>query len=176
MTYADHRFNSPLPATSNPRKCETCDVIESEHSPYSPIAAASAALEYIPTTKLAAAGFTDEATAIGTARRALDKALAELRALDNPLPVAESLKCPHCQYAGEEETDNGGTFRYLANVTAWREIVKVRRSRRKTKPQTIIVDGLSHTYDEDEETNDRIECRKCLGEFLLAKTIEVEFV
>lgn len=92
------------------------------------------------------------------------------------LPIANSLKCPHCQYAGEEETENGGTFRYLSNVTAWREVVKVRRSRRKNKDHTIIVDGLSHTYDEDEETNDRIECRKCLGEFRLSPTIEVEFV
>ena len=91
------------------------------------------------------------------------------------LPTADSLKCPHCQFDGSEETDNGGTFRYLSNVTAWREIVRVRRSRRN-KPQTIIVDGLFHTYDEDEETNERIECRKCLGEFLLAKTVEVEFV
>jgi len=104
----------------------------------------------------------------------LAAALDRINAL--ALPVADSLKCPHCQYAGEVETDNGGTFRYLVSTTAWREIVESKKSRRKTKPQTIIVDGLSHTYDEDEETNDRIECRKCMKEFLLAKSIEVEFV
>lgn len=101
---------------------------------------------------------------------------SEIVVSSQTLPIADSLKCPHCQFAGEEETEHGGTFRFLSNVTAWREIVKVHRSRRKNKSQTVIVDGLSHTYDEDEETNERIECRKCLGEFRLSPDIVVEFI
>lgn len=95
-----------------------------------------------------------------------------------PLPVADSLKCPHCQFTGEEETDNGGTFRYLTDQVAWREVIEF-----KPNPQPgdgfthiMIVKGTINLYPENPEENDRIECRKCLREFLLATTIEVDFI
>lgn len=95
-----------------------------------------------------------------------------------PLPIAESLKCPHCQFAGEEETDNGGTFRYLTDQVAWREVIEFKPNPQPDEGSThiLIVKGVTNLYPEDHEEHDRIECRKCLSEFLLAPTIEVDFV
>src|SRR6185369_659050 len=94
------------------------------------------------------------------------------------LPVASALKCPRCEYAGEEETENGGTFRYLTDQVAWREIIDLKPNTQSDdgSTHTLIVKGEINLYHESNEENDRIECRKCLAEFLLATTIEVEFV
>ena len=95
-----------------------------------------------------------------------------------PLPIADSLKCPHCHFAGEEETENGGTFRYLTDQVAWREVIEFKPNPQPDEDSThiLIVKGTINLYPEDHEENDRIECRKCLREFLLATTIEADFV
>ena len=46
----------------------------------------------------------------------------------------------------------------------------------ESAPCVLIVKGDLNIYPEDHEENDRIECRKCLREFLLATTIEADFV
>ena len=103
----------------------------------------------------------------------IEHALAGLDALgrktETPLRTTNKLKCPYCRYQGKRESQHGGTFRYLANQTTWRAITKL-------KDGILTVDSISDTYHEDEETNERIECRSCLREFLLSPTIEVEFV
>ena len=85
------------------------------------------------------------------------------------------LVCPHCNYDGKEPSENGGTFRLLSDTTIYREIVKLQRPK-KGEPQTLIVEGFSDKYDEDPEKNDRIECRSCLEEFPLPKSLPVNYV
>ena len=48
--------------------------------------------------------------------------------------------------------------------------------REKGQPRALIVEGLSDKYDEDPETNDRLECRACLKEFPLPKDLPVDYV
>ncbi len=106
-----------------------------------------------------------------------DPASTILTAVD-ALPIANSLKCPHCQYAGEEETQNGGTFRYLTDQVTWREVVELKPNLQPGEgfAHTLSVKGTTNLYPEDHEENDRIECRQCLKEFGLSPTIEVQFV
>ena len=47
---------------------------------------------------------------------------------------------------------------------------------KKGQPRTLIVEGLSDKYDEDPEKNDRLECRACLKEFDLPKTLPVDYI
>lgn len=91
------------------------------------------------------------------------------RSMGEPLRTASALKCPYCRYQGKKESPHGGTFRYLTDQATWREV-------KKFQDNILTVQGLLDTYAEDPEHNDRIECRKCLNEFRLAPTIEVEFV
>lgn len=87
-----------------------------------------------------------------------------------PTIVAGKLTCPHCSYQGDQPSAHGGTFRYLADVTTWRDVVKL-------KGRDLVVGGLSKRYDEDEERNDRLECRNCLSEFALIPDLDsVNFV
>lgn len=92
-----------------------------------------------------------------------------------PTPANFELKCPHCGYDGKEPSEHGGTFRYLSDTTIWREIVRLRQTK-KGQPRTLIVEGLSDKYDEDPEKNDRLECRACLKEFDLPKNFPVDFI
>ena len=92
-----------------------------------------------------------------------------------PKPQAFKLQCPHCEYDGKEPSEHGGTFRLLSDTTIWREIVRVRPPK-KGQPRTLIVEGLSDKYDEDPEKNDRLECRACLKEFDLPKTLPVDYI
>ena len=85
------------------------------------------------------------------------------------------LKCPHCGYDGKEETKHGGTFRYLTDITSYRDILRFTQTT-KDKPASLSVEGRYETYDEDEEKNDRLECRSCLEEFSFPKSLEVEFI
>ena len=101
--------------------------------------------------------------------RGLDGLDAFGRATEPPLRTSERLRCPYCRYQGKSETQHGGTFRYLANETTWRNIIGLRDG-------ILKVQSVLETYYEDEEHNERIECRNCLKEFLLTRTIEVEFV
>ena len=87
-------------------------------------------------------------------------------------PAPTKLTCPHCNYDGEKPTEHGGTFRYLADVTTWREIIRLK----KGEPNPIlIIEGLSNKYDEDEEKNERIECRACLSEFPIPAGLKTDF-
>jgi hypothetical protein len=83
--------------------------------------------------------------------------------------LSQALTCPHCDYDGKEDTQHGGTFRYLSDQTAWREIIRWNKKR-------MIVEGRSDTYDDDQETNDRIECRACLKQFPLPTGLDIEFI
>lgn len=91
------------------------------------------------------------------------------RETEAPLRMASQLRCPFCRYQGKKESPHGGTFRYLTDETTWRDITQL-------KDNILTVEGKSDHYNEDPEKNDRIECRKCLAEFRLSPTIEVEFV
>lgn len=101
--------------------------------------------------------------------RGLDGLDALGRPTEKPLRTTDQLKCPYCRYKGKRETQHGGTFRYLGNDTTWRDIIGLSNG-------TLKVDTVLEVYYEGEETNERIECRSCLNEFLLTTTIEVEFV
>lgn len=91
------------------------------------------------------------------------------RKAETPLRVTDKLQCPHCRYKGKKESPHGGTFRYLTDETTWRDITQL-------QDNMLTVASISDHYNEDEEKNDRIECRKCLREFRLSPTIEVELV
>jgi len=91
------------------------------------------------------------------------------RNTETPLRTAGRLECPYCGYRGKRESQHGGTFRFLANQTTWRAITEL-------KDGILTVDSILETYYESEETNDRVECRNCLREFLLTPTIEVELI
>ncbi|HJP90877.1 MAG TPA: hypothetical protein VJ875_02915 [Pyrinomonadaceae bacterium] len=79
-----------------------------------------------------------------------------------------TLRCPHCNYNGKKPTDNGHGFRYLSDQTTWREVVKVEKG-------ILIIRGWAEIYDEDAETNERLECRSCLAEFPIAPDLETDF-
>jgi len=85
------------------------------------------------------------------------------------------LQCPHCRYTGKKPSQHGGTFRLLSDTTIWREIIRVRPAK-EDQPRTLVAEGRSDKYDEDEEKNDRIECRACLKEFPLPKNLPVDYV
>jgi hypothetical protein len=87
-------------------------------------------------------------------------------------PARTKLTCPNCNYDGEKPSEHGGTFRYLADITTWREIIRLKKS--KPNP-TLIIEGLSDKYDEDEEKNERIECRACLREFPIPAGLKTDF-
>ncbi len=87
-------------------------------------------------------------------------------------PAPTRLTCPYCNHDGEKPSEHGGTFRYLAEVTTWRKIIRLKKS--KTNP-TLIIEGLSDKYDEDEEKNERIECRACLREFPIPAGLKTDF-
>lgn len=80
----------------------------------------------------------------------------------------KTLRCPHCNYNGKKETDNGQGFRYLSNQTTWREVVSL-------KGVVLLIQGSSEIYDEDPETEERLECRSCLAEFPIPPGLETEF-
>jgi hypothetical protein len=80
----------------------------------------------------------------------------------------KTLKCPHCQYNGKKETNNGQGFRYLSNQTTWREIYSLKKG-------ILLIEGRSEIYGEDTETNERIECRSCLSEFPIPPGIQTDF-
>jgi hypothetical protein len=85
------------------------------------------------------------------------------------------LQCPHCKYDGREETRHGGTFRYLTDQTTYRDITRFVRARNGSGPR-LKVEGTSELYYEDEEKNDRLECRSCLKEFPFPKSLKIEFI
>ena len=91
------------------------------------------------------------------------------------LPAPFKLKCPFCDYDGSEESPHGGTFRYLSHQTTHREITKFIRAK-KGHGARLIVEGRSEVYDEDEEINERIECRSCLQEFPFPKSLQIDFI
>jgi hypothetical protein len=78
------------------------------------------------------------------------------------------LICPTCGYKGNDPTEHGEGFRYLANHTTWREIEGL-------KDGVLSINGLYQVYDEDEETNERVECRSCLNEFPIPPGLETDF-
>ena len=82
-----------------------------------------------------------------------------------PLP---ELICPTCGYKGNDPTEHGEGFRYLVNHTTWREIEGL-------KAGALSINGLYQMYDEDEETDERLECRSCLNEFPLPPGVETDF-
>ncbi len=79
-----------------------------------------------------------------------------------------TLRCPHCNYNGKKETENGQGFRYLSDQTTWREVVSLKRG-------ILLIDGRSELYDEDAESNERLECRSCLAEFPIPPGLETDF-
>lgn len=84
------------------------------------------------------------------------------------------LKCPKCEYTGDEPGENGDGFRLLTDQTVWREIVDPAGT---TEDDKILVTakGPSDHYNEDEEKNERIECRNCLTEFPVPEHITVNY-
>ncbi len=84
----------------------------------------------------------------------------------------DALLCPHCGYDGTTATEHGGTFRYLSDQTIWREVVDASGSGDDRK---ILIDGKAEQYDEDEERNERLECRNCLKEFPIPTGLETDF-
>jgi hypothetical protein len=78
------------------------------------------------------------------------------------------VRCPHCSYNGKKETENGQGFRYLSDQTTWREVVSLKRG-------ILLIQGYSEIYDEDEESNERLECRSCLAEFPIPPGLEIDF-
>jgi hypothetical protein len=80
----------------------------------------------------------------------------------------KTLLCPHCEYDGKKETENGQGFRYLSNQTTWREVHNYKKG-------ILLIEGRSEVYDEDTETNERLECRSCLSEFPIPPGIETDF-
>lgn len=87
--------------------------------------------------------------------------------ITQPSLVNNKLVCPYCRYDGEEETENGGNFRYLASTTSWRTVDKINDG-------VLIIDGYYQLYDE-EEKEERLECRSCLKEFLIPAGLEIDF-
>lgn len=87
-------------------------------------------------------------------------------------PAPAKLSCPYCNYDGDKPTEHGGTFRYLADVTTWREIIRLKKGKANS---TLIIEGLSDKYDEDEEKNERLECRACLREFTIPAGLKTDF-
>jgi hypothetical protein len=79
-----------------------------------------------------------------------------------------TLRCPHCKYNGKRPTENGQGFRYLSDQTTWREVSSF-------KDATLNVNSWYEVYDEDHETNERLECRSCLNEFPIPHGVETEF-
>jgi hypothetical protein len=85
-----------------------------------------------------------------------------------PVTPPAKLICPTCGYEGKEPTEHGEGFRYLANHTTWREIEGL-------KGAVLSINGFYQMYDEDEETNERLECRSCLTEFPIPSGVETDF-
>jgi|GEM_PF-2211178 hypothetical protein len=79
-----------------------------------------------------------------------------------------TLRCPHCNYNGKKETENGQCFRYLSDQTTWREVVRLKRG-------ILLIQGYSEIYGEDSESNERLECRSCLAEFPIPPSLEADF-
>jgi len=79
-----------------------------------------------------------------------------------------ALRCPHCNYNGKRPTENGQGFRYLSDQTTWRQVISF-------KDRTLLVNSWSEVYDEDDERNERLECRSCLAEFPIPTGIETDF-
>jgi hypothetical protein len=86
-------------------------------------------------------------------------------------PAGDKLRCPHCGYDGEEETDEG-TFRILSDQTIYRELIGEAVT---AKVPTLLVESLWDKYDEDEEKRDRVECRSCFGEFPIPVGLEISY-
>jgi hypothetical protein len=55
------------------------------------------------------------------------------------------LVCPFCSYDGSEESEHGGTFRYLADTTIYREIVRFIPGKRGEKP-ILLVQSQAERY------------------------------
>jgi len=85
-----------------------------------------------------------------------------------------NLICPYCHYNGDNPTEHGTGFRYLADATTWREIIGIEQPKRESSP-TLAILSPSENYDEDEEKNERIECRACLSEFPIPSGLKTDF-
>jgi hypothetical protein len=79
-----------------------------------------------------------------------------------------TLRCPHCNYNGNKPTDNGQGFRYLSDQTTWRAVARV-------EDGILLIHGWSEIYDEDAESNERLECRSCLAEFPIPPDLQTDF-
>jgi len=80
----------------------------------------------------------------------------------------KTLQCPHCRYNGKKETENGKGFRYLSNQTTWREVYSLKKG-------ILLIEGRFEIYDEDTETDERLECRSCLREFPIPPGMQTDF-
>ncbi len=89
-------------------------------------------------------------------------------------PPPSKLICPYCKYEGDNPTEHGTGFRYLADATTWREIIGIEQTKRESSPALAIL-SPSENYDEDEEKNERIECRACLTEFPIPAGLKTDF-
>ena len=84
------------------------------------------------------------------------------------------LVCPTCGYTGEEPGENGDGFRVLNDQPVWREVVDPAGTAEDHKI-IVTAKGPADKYDEDEERNERIECRNCLAEFPVPEHITVDY-
>jgi len=98
----------------------------------------------------------------------LDRAETEWTQIKQSLLPTRTLHCPYCEYNGKKETENGQGFRYLSNQTTWRQIYSLKKG-------VLLIDGRFEIYDEDTETNERLECRSCLSEFPVPPGMQTDF-
>jgi len=135
--------------------------------------------------EIMASGAIDE-NALTTIRESMDLQTEELQELfdraqteweqiktsaltvEIPITPPSKLICPTCGYEGKEPTEHGEGFRYLANQTTWREVEGL-------KAGVLSIDGLYETYTDDQETDERLECRSCLNEFPIPPGVETDF-
>ena len=89
-------------------------------------------------------------------------------------PPPSKLICPYCQYRGDNPTEHGTGFRYLADATTWRQIIGIEQTKTE-RGSTLAILSPYENYEEDEEKNERIECRACLREFPIPAGLGTDF-
>ena len=75
---------------------------------------------------------------------------------------------------GIRRVASGTGFRYLADATTWRQIIGIEQTKTE-RGSTLAILSPSENYEEDEEKNERIECRACLREFPIPAGLKPDF-
>lgn len=82
--------------------------------------------------------------------------------------------CPHCGYDGSTKTEAGGTFLYLEDIVVFRAIRGLKRVNGVLELKVAAQYGTGEGYDDG--ANGRLECRRCLSEFVPPEDWVIDWV